>query len=161
MRFIVTKELGRLAKWLRILGFDTIYFMEENRSSLIICALREDRIILTRNKRFPSSKGIKSLYIKSDLLREQISQVIEGLKLSLNADSMFCRCIICNEILNEIPKDKIKDRVPEYVFKTQEDFFTCSNCQRIYWQGTHWGNVKEIVRKLGEGYLSNLINFLI
>lgn len=150
MKFLVTKELGRLAKWLRILGYDTIYFTEENKSSLIISALREDRIILTRNRKLPSAKGIKFLYIRRDLVREQISQVIEELRLPLDEDLMFCRCIICNEILNEIPKDKVKDRVAEYVFKTQEDFFTCPNCQRIYWQGTHWGNVQKIIKELGE-----------
>ena len=147
MKFIVTRELGRLVKWLRILGYDTIYSTEENKSTLVIYALREDRIILTRNRRI-SPKGVRVLWIKSDSVREQISQVIRELNLSLDEDSMFCRCIICNEILNEISRDKVKNRVPEYVFKTQTDFFTCSNCQRIYWQGTHWGNVSKILEEI-------------
>jgi len=147
MKFILTRELGRLSKWLRILGYDTIYFTEENKSRLVIYALREDRIILTRNRRI-SPKGVRVLQIKNDSVREQISQVIKELNLSLDEDSMFSRCIICNEHLFEISKDKVKDKIPEYVFKTNEDFFTCPNCQRIYWQGTHWGNVKSTLKEI-------------
>lgn len=149
MKFLVTRELGRLAKWLRILGYDTVYSTEEKKSTLVISALRQNRIILTRNRRI-SSKGVRVLWIRSDLVREQISQVIKELGLSLDEETMFSRCTICNEEIEFIPKDKVKDRVPEYVFKTQQDFFTCPSCQRIYWQGTHWGNVQEIVWKLGK-----------
>jgi uncharacterized protein with PIN domain len=149
MKFLVTRELGRLAKWLRILGFDTVYFKEENRSSLIIVALREDRIIITRNKKIYSAKNIRSLWIKSNFVKEQISEVMRELKLPLDEDNMFSRCTICNELISQIPKERVKDRVPEYVFKTQANFFTCPNCQRIYWQGTHWGNVQRCLKEIG------------
>ncbi len=149
MKFLVTKELGRLAKWLRILGYDTAYFKEENKSSLVIEALREERVILTRNKRFSLPKGVRFLWIKGNLVKEQLSEVIKELNLSLDEDTMFSRCTICNEEISPISKDKVKDRVPEYVFKTQADFFICPNCQRIYWQGTHWGNVTSIIREVG------------
>lgn len=149
MKFLVTKELGRLAKWLRILGYDTVYFKEENKSSLIIEALREERVILTRNKRFSPPRSVRFLWIESNSTKEQILQVIKELNLSLDENVMFSRCTICNEEISQVPKDKVKDRVPEYVFKTQSDFFTCLNCQRIYWQGTHWGNVKMALKELG------------
>jgi hypothetical protein len=145
MKFILTKELGRLAKWLRILGFDTAYFNQDNLSSLIIQALRDERIILTRNHRLAKHSGIKIVLVKNETIKEQLHEVVDTLQLKPDAKEMFTRCIICNEELMDIEKEKIKDKVPEYVFKTQEDFITCPKCQRIYWQGTHWGNVKNIL----------------
>ena len=148
MKFILTKELGRLAKWLRILGFDTIYFNQDNLSPLIIQALRDDRIILTRNQRLSRPTGIKIVLIKKEKIKEQIYEVLKELNIQPDSQTMFSRCIICNEELVDIKKEKIKDRVPEYVFKTQEDFITCPKCKRIYWQGTHWGNVNKILEEI-------------
>ena len=151
MKFILTQELGRLAKWLRILGLDAEYCTEDKGSSLLIRALQEDRIILTRNVRLGQHAGIKMLQIKSDYINEQLQQVAQALSLKLEKSSMFTRCILCNEILQAIAKEKVKDKVPEYVFETQNDFVTCPECRRIYWQGSHWGNVKEIIDKLPNG----------
>jgi len=148
MKLLLTRELGRLAKWLRILGFDTEYFKEANISSLVIQALRENRVIITRNHRLPRSAGLKIVLIKEEKLKEQLREVLKALEISLDSVLMFSRCIICNEELAEIAKDKIKDRVPEYVFNTQEDFIRCPKCERIYWQGTHWGNVEAILKEI-------------
>ena len=148
MKFILTKELGRLAKWLRILGFDTAYFNQDNLSSLIVQALRDERIILTRNHRLPQASGMKIILVKHERLKEQIAEVLQAFKIKPESCAMFTRCIICNAELLDIEKDKIKDRVPEYVFKTQENFITCPKCNRIYWQGTHWGNVELTLRDI-------------
>jgi len=148
MKLILTKELGRLAKWLRILGIDTAYFDQERLSSLIIQALKEDRIILTRNQRLVRPTGIRIVFIKSESIKEQLKEALEALRIQPEEKKMFTRCILCNEELLVIEKEKVKDRVPEYVFKTQEDFITCPKCQRIYWQGTHWGNVAQTVKEL-------------
>jgi len=147
MKFILTKELGRLAKWLRILGFDAVYFKEENKSLLLLEALRYGRIILTRNQHIGRERAIKVINIKSQNLKEQLKQLIQELNLILDKDKMFSRCVICNLELEYIQKDKVKERVPEYVFNTQENFYLCKGCNRIYWQGTHWGNV---AKTLGE-----------
>jgi len=153
MKFLLTKELGRLAKWLRILGYDTLYFNQDNLSSLIIQALRDNRIILTRNHRLPQSRGVKIVVIQAERIKEQMSEALKTLKLELDSDKMFSRCIICNEELVDIDKEKVKDRVPEYVFKTQEGFVTCPQCKRIYWQGTHWGNVANIIKGITDDSL--------
>ncbi|MCM8792603.1 MAG: Mut7-C RNAse domain-containing protein [Candidatus Omnitrophica bacterium] len=150
MKFILTKELGRLAKWLRILGFDTVYFKEENKGRLLIEALRENRIILTRNQKISRESGPKIINIKAENLKEQLRQVLEELHIEFNKDRMFRRCVICNIELDFIEKDKIKGRVPEYVFQTQKDFYICKGCGRIYWQGTHWGNVEKILQEIAQ-----------
>lgn len=152
MKFILTEELGRLAKWLRILGFDTLYFKQGNSGSLIIQALRDERIILTRNQRLPKSRGAKIIVIESETIRKQVAQVLKTLKIKLASQRMFSRCIICNEGLVDIEKERVKDKVPEYVFKTQNDFVTCQKCKRIYWQGTHWGNVSKTLEGINGIY---------
>ncbi|MDP3732015.1 MAG: Mut7-C RNAse domain-containing protein [Candidatus Omnitrophota bacterium] len=148
MKFILTKELGRLVKWLRILGFDTVYYNQDNPSSLIIQALRDERMILTRNQRLPQGRGLKIVLIKNEKIKNQVEEILKTLKIRLDSEAMFSRCILCNEGLVEIAKDKLKDKVPEYVFKTQEVFLTCPECKRIYWQGTHWGNVQKTLEEI-------------
>lgn len=147
-RFLLTKELGRLAKWLRILGFDASYFTENNPGTLMIQALRDNRTILTRNRRLPESRGIKIIELKSETLKEQLHETLKSLNIPLDARRMFTRCLICNEKLIPVDREKIKEKVPEYVYKTQEHFITCPQCHRIYWQGTHWGNVTKTLEEI-------------
>ncbi len=149
-KFILTKELGRLAKWLRILGYDAIYFDSDNVSTLIIKSLRENRIILTRNSKLTRHKGAGIIMLSSDFLGEQLKEVIAQLKLKPQKEAMFSRCVICNELLEELEKQKAEGKVPAYVFQTQEDFVSCPKCQRIYWQGTHWGNVQRYLEEIGQ-----------
>ncbi|MDP3143345.1 MAG: Mut7-C RNAse domain-containing protein [Candidatus Omnitrophota bacterium] len=148
-KFILTRELGRLVKWLRILGFDTVYFTAKNISSLVITALREDRIILTRNLRLNPAVGTKMLKVKDDFVVKQLKQIIQDVDLKLAEKQLFTRCIICNSELKSIAKEKVENKVPEYVFKTQEEFSWCPACDKIYWSGTHWGNVKDTLREIG------------
>jgi uncharacterized protein with PIN domain len=150
MKFLLTRELGRLAKWLRILGFDSRYLGEVSSGSLIIEALREERVILTRNHRLPKSCGVKIIVLEAEKIKEQVQEALNVLKIQPESDKMFRRCILCNEELAETEKENIKDKVPEYVYKTQENFLTCPKCKRIYWQGTHWGNVVETLKDIGK-----------
>ena len=152
MKFILTPELGRLAKWLRILGFDTVYVTKTNVSMLLIQALRDKRIILTRNERIINKlRPIRLVRIKSDGVKHQLKQIFADLKIRVEKDTMFSRCTICNAELNIINKTQLKDKVPAYVFKTQQSFFKCPCCQRIYWSGTHWGNVNKILIEINQG----------
>ena len=148
MKFILTKELGRLAKWLRILGFDAFYFNQDNLSSLIIQALREERIILTRNQRLVRPSGVRNVFIKAETIRRQIAEVLQALNIRPDPEMMFSRCILCNEELVGVGKETVRGKVPEYIYKTQEDFITCPKCRRIYCQGTHWGNVVDTLKSI-------------
>jgi len=147
-KFILTKELGRLARWLRILGFDVTYYDSNNLGTLIIEALREERIIVTRRKSKIDELEKKTVVIAYDDVKGQLRQLIEKLNLQIDKGRMFTRCVICNQILVEAKKEEMKNRVPEYVFKTQKDFMACPSCQRVYWQGSHWGNINKILEDI-------------
>ncbi len=148
MKLILTKELGRLAKWLRILGVDAEYFSQDNLNSLIVEALRDERIILTRNQRLSKHAGMKIILVKAQKVKEQTAEILKALNIRVNKDIMFSRCVICNLALVPVDKEKIKDKVPEYVFKTQVHFTSCPKCRRIYWPGTHWGNVQKTLEEI-------------
>jgi uncharacterized protein with PIN domain len=150
MKFIASRELGRLAKWLRILGFDAAYFREDNKSSFKIMALRDDRVILTRNKLILKDRALQSVFIKSEVLGEQIKQVLDDFKINVDDCRMFTRCIVCNAELINVDKTTVVSKVPKYIYETQENFCQCPICSRVYWQGTHWGNVQEILEKASQ-----------
>jgi uncharacterized protein with PIN domain len=148
MRFLLTKELGRLAKWLRIMGFDTEYFSEAASASLIIQALRDDRVIITRNHHLPASRGIKIIVLRSESVKKQLVEVLKSLNIQPVSDMMFTRCTLCNVVLEPAAATDVMHTVPEYVLKTQAKFLRCPECKRVYWQGTHWGKAHETLREL-------------
>ena len=144
-KFIFTKELGRLTKWLRILGFDTEYYNSDNIGTLIVSALRDKRIIVTRRKKIDS---LKTVVIESDEIRGQIRELINKLNLTIDESLMFSRCTICNELIEEVFKEEIRSKVPPYVYETQKNFYQCRKCKKVYWQGTHWGNVQRYLKEI-------------
>ena len=148
-RFILTRELGKLTRWLRILGFDSIYHESDDTAELIIHALRENRLIVTRRKEPIDALKKHTIIIDSCDLNSQLQEVKMRLNLEVDESKMFTRCTLCNEQLTEARKESIKEKIPSYVYSHHDYFMECRGCKRIYWQGTHWGNVTEVLRKLG------------
>ncbi|MFA6217461.1 MAG: Mut7-C RNAse domain-containing protein [Candidatus Omnitrophota bacterium] len=148
MKFLLTKELGRLLTWLRILGYDTEYFKGDKSGSLMLQALQDSRIIITRNHNLPQSRGVRIIVIKNEKLKEQVAELLKTLSIEPVSGMMFTRCTLCNTALKPKDKAEIKALVPEYVFQTQEKFFICEKCSRIYWQGTHWGKASSILKEI-------------
>jgi uncharacterized protein with PIN domain len=149
--FIADNNVGKLTKWLRMMGYDTVFFNGSNDSEMVARALAEDRVILTRDTRIMkrgviTSGRIKALLINSDVPVSQIRQVMETLKLDY-PHKPFTLCLECNQRLMGRSKDQVKDRVPPYVFKTQNQYMECPTCHRLYWRGTHW---EAMTRKLSE-----------
>ncbi len=154
MKFIVDHNVGKLTRWLRMMGYDTLFFTGEDDWQMIITALNEGRVILTRDTQVMArgviaNGRIRALLIRSDKQEEQISQVVVELKLVTERD-LFSRCLECNTLLEIRTKQEVEGRVPEHVFKTQERFFECSDCHRIYWQGTHWQAMKQKLANLAK-----------
>lgn len=141
MRFLVDSMLGKLAKWLRILGYDTLYFRQGDDRDLLELASEEDRTILTRDTRLSRRWLVPTLLIKSEQVEEQLSQVVRRFGLEME-EGLFSRCPECNILLKEILKEDVVERVPPLVSETYDEFMTCPNCNRIYWMGTHWENIR-------------------
>jgi len=147
IKFIADEMLGKLAKWLRILGYDTIYYQEKGDSGLIQRALDENRIILTRDTKLSERKlARKCLLIKSENFWKQFEQVINELDLDIK-NKLFTRCLVCNSELIYVEKESIKEQVPEYTYQNQTTFYKCPNCKRIYWAGTHRDNMADLISK--------------
>jgi len=142
LKFIVDNNVGKLAKWLRIMGYDTRFFDGSDDSQMVATALKEDRVILTRDtqimKRGVVTSGrLKAVLIQSDKPEQQIRQVVETLKLDCQFRP-FAICLECNQPLKESSQQQVRDQVPLYVFQTQNQYVECPACHRIYWRGTHW-----------------------
>ena len=141
--------MGKLAKWLRIMGYDTLFFNGTNDADLVAMALAEGRVILTRDtqimrRRVVTSGQLKAILINSDEPEQQMHQVIDTLNLDCQFRP-FALCLECNQPLLERSKQEVKDLVPPFVFQTQSQYMECPACHRIYWRGTHW---QAMTRKL-------------
>lgn len=150
-RFIVDNNVGRLVKWLRIMGYNTLFFNGSNDSHMIATALVEGRVILTRDtqimkRRVVTSGQLKAILIKSDEPELQMHQVIDSLNLDCQFKP-FTICLECNQPLVERTREEVKDLVPPYVFQTQSQYMECPACCRIYWRGTHWQAMTKKLKK--------------
>ena len=150
-RFIVDVNAGRLAKWLRILGYDTAFINPIKDGELLEIAGREGRIVLTRDhglaRRRAVTRGLITVMVPaSDLWQEQLREVAARFQLTAAQDSGICAR--CNERLLPVALDYAKERVPPYVAATQQQFATCPRCNRIYWQGTHWEQMQRVLDSL-------------
>lgn len=136
MKFIADAMLGRLARWLRLLGFDTLYYPHISDSDLLKFALREGRFLLTRDTHFLKMKNLNTLFFVSfDDPMEQVREVIKTFAVIKPGPG---RCARCNGILCKVDdRDSIKDMVPEYVFLHHDHFLRCGACGSVYWEGTH------------------------
>jgi len=150
MKFIADAPLGRLVKWLRILGFDTLYYRADPLDKLIERAEREGRIILTRNRRLRERlEGRDFLFITNDKPLLQLREVIQRYDIYPGrGGSLFSRCLRCNRLLEEVEKADVVGKVPEYVYQTHDRFLTCGKCQRIYWAGTHLERMEQELKKI-------------
>ncbi len=152
--FIVDANAGKLAKWLRMMGYDTLFFSDIDDGHLVDIALREGRVILTRDtqiaRRRPVVNGqLKVILTRSDDPREQLRQVVGELNLDCHL-RQFTRCLECNQNLAPRSREEVADIVPPYVFRTQHQYMQCPSCLRVYWQGTHWQRMKRALQKVSQ-----------
>lgn len=147
IRFAADFMLGRLAKWLRIIGCDVIYGRHLTGYGLIRAARAENRLILTRDRRLKQKQPPPFVLIESDHYRDQLRQVIRHCGLEIGA-KVFSRCIDCNTPLEPRSRDSVRPLVAPYVFSSQQEFFSCPVCRRIYWPATHRQKMLEELRRI-------------
>ena len=152
LRFIVDHNVAKLARWLRMMGYDTTVFDQPDDWQMIRNALAENRIVITKDtgvmkRRVITSGKLRALLVSSDDPEKQMQQVVSNFHLD-NRNS-FSLCMECNVPLVGVKREDIKNRVPPYVYRTKSQFVECPVCHRVYWQGTHWEAMIKTLIKLG------------
>lgn len=153
-KLLVDGMLGRLAKWLRILGYDTAYDPQLDDNELVRRARAEGRRLLTRDHELAGRPGVHSLLIEGEQLATQMAQVRS--QLGPADGDAFSRCPVCNASLVATSTQQVRNRVPPFVLRSHSRFHRCPSCDRIYWPGSHWRRMREQLaqfEELNEGVL--------
>jgi uncharacterized protein with PIN domain len=145
-KFAADLMLGRLARWLRLMGADDIWGGELHGRALLEAARRDGRLVLTRDKRLRTASD--ALFIESNYFREQIRQVLKRFPFDPRAHA-FTRCSECNEPLTQVSRELVRRRVPQFVYASHETFAECDRCGRIYWGATHPERAMRELESLG------------
>jgi uncharacterized protein with PIN domain len=137
--------LGKLARWLRLLGYDVRY-MQDDDAVIAHTARAEGRILLTRDHRLSERRGLHTVFVQSDRLTDQLTQVVEAVGCLPSETPQ--RCMACNVALVAISVEVARSGVPAYVVETVgsssvRPFHQCPECGKIYWKGTHWQGIED------------------
>lgn len=148
--FAADRTLGRLAKWLRLMGFDTL-FESEPADEKLMDTLEKDRILLTRTQRIRRQyAGRKMIFVNSNHLKQQLKQVVRELDITAEQTRPFSRCLQCNVPIVSVDKAAVSGQVPDYIYETHDHFNQCPKCGRIFWPGSHTRRSLEKIRHLLE-----------
>jgi uncharacterized protein with PIN domain len=148
VKFITDRNLGKLAKWLRMLGYDTVFYSENIDREFLRAGAKEGRVVLTRRRDMARRNfSGRMVIIYHDRVYDQLQELREKASLEPNPRNFFSLCLECNQPLQTISKEKAAQKVPPYVFQTHDTFLTCPQCGKIYWPGTHRDNVLGLLKE--------------
>jgi len=152
MNFLVDGMLGKLTRWLRMMGHDAVYMNDAEDKDLVTTAAKENRILLTSDValfRLATTRGTDAYLVKGRTEAERLAGVAGRFKFDLSVDATQSRCPTCGSELKTASKEEVKGKVPETTFKVFNQFWACSNpdCGKVYWQGSHWENIGALLEK--------------
>lgn len=148
MMFAADSMLGKLARWLRILGYDVLYDQSLPVKDLVAQANRENRMFLTRRKVFPDGVHVTTMFnVCSEQFPDQLHRVIQQFDLD-TVHYLFTRCVECNAVVRPIEKHAAAGRVPERTWNEIDEFFECPECHTVYWAGSHRTNTLKKLQKI-------------
>ena len=155
IKFIADNNVGKLARWLRLIGYDTLLFKHKDDGQMIRTALKENRVILTKDSQFMKRRlvttgTLKTVLVKQDDPESQVREVVKRLNLDYHFRP-FSLCLECNRPLIARDKEQVRNLVPTRVFEAQTQYTQCPACHRIYWQGTHWRAMDKKLQDLQAG----------
>jgi uncharacterized protein with PIN domain len=155
LRFVVDGMLGKLARWLRMLGYETDYDSNMDDNSLLRLAGEKDAFLLTRDEELhnrATTKGIKSLIIHEQTEQVRLAQLAKHLGISLEIDMAQTRCTSCGSKLREISKEEASKTVPVASLNLHEQFWKCTakDCGKTYWVGSHWKRIRQTLAEAQE-----------
>ena len=137
-RFLADSMLGKLARWLRVLGYDAAYERAMDDAALVERAREEGRVLLTRDRGLLKRRRLRSgVLVDHDDPMEQLGQLARQFGLSLDPGRLFHRCLECNVMMDPVEPEAIREEVPPYVFRTQKRFARCPACGKVFWAATH------------------------
>ena len=141
-KFITDVNVGKLGKYLRLMGYDTVFFDEQDDGLMVKAAIAQGRIILTKDSEFMKRRAIttgrvRAVLVCSDRPDQQLTAVLDTLKLD-KGYKPFTRCLECNSLLVNKSKQEVEGLVPPRVWAKHDNYMQCPYCGRIYWKGTHW-----------------------
>ncbi len=149
LAFIVDSMLGSLARWLRMLGYDTVYAKGWHDSRILDEAAATGRIIVTRDRglyRRALRRGIEAVFVSDDIA-EALAKLGATYGIRLEIDPDRSRCPLCNTPLKRIEKSEVKGRVPPRVYEAYNEFWICPRCGQVYWRGGHWRGINETLEE--------------
>ena len=147
-KFIADINLGDIVKYMRILGLDLYYDPLLSTREIVEISKRENRIILTKSRKLLKFKEVShGIFIRPGTTEEQIRRIIDYLDIKDNIKP-FSRCLGCNTLLNIVPKEKILDRIPPKTKEFCDEYVHCTSCDKIYWKGTHFKNMKKVLSQI-------------
>ena len=150
-RFVLDVHLGKLARYLRLLGFDTHYQNDYDDDAIIGLARGESRVILTRDRGLLKRGAVTHGYwVRATAPRQQLAEIVRVFDLGSSARP-FTRCIRCNGELQPVPKSAVAERLPPRVRSHFEEFVQCLNCAAVYWPGSHYDKMRKMVDELDTG----------
>lgn len=150
MKFIIDGMLGKLARWLRMLGHNVIYSTKLDDFELIDIAKKEKCVILTRDLKLCKSalsNDLEAFYIEGCTEAEKLANLGERFNISLDINMENSRCPRCNAQIIMTPKEKIKDKIKKNTFSHYNEFWKCTYCGKVYWQGAHWKGILETLEE--------------
>jgi len=153
LKFIADGMLGKLTRWLRMLGHDVEYSSKLDDAQLIMAAKKERRILLTRDLELyqqATAKGVDTVYLEGKTEAEKLAYLAKRFKIKLEIDMATSRCTKCNTRVKPIPKEKAADRVEKSTFSYYNDFWECPKCRQVYWQGAHWTRIRKTLEAAKE-----------
>jgi uncharacterized protein with PIN domain len=146
IKFLADSNLGKLAKWLRVLGYDTTCYSGEVGRSFLTKAQKEGRIALTRRRDMALRQySGKLAVIEHDLVGDQLEEVIGKLSIVPDEKNIMTICLTCNERLKSVSKEAVSGLVPEYIFRQHMEFHICPRCEKIFWPGSHRKNIDQFL----------------
>ena len=152
--FLVDAMLGKLAKKLRLLGYDTVYSSNKDDDEIIQIAKNEKRILITKDVQLAkkcTKKQVETIELVGLDEIEQFLQINERVNLGkLFVKGSNSRCTLCNGVLEILEKKNVQNSLPEGVLDNTEEFWKCKDCNKIYWEGTHITNLQKFVAKLND-----------
>jgi len=147
-RFILDSSLGRLARYLRMMGYDAVYMKNAPARCVLKETLISNRYLLTRTHGLASRRDIDVYFVKSNDILNQISEVADELNLILTLKAMG-RCLYCNVPLEIVRKEDVSIYLPPHVRRTQNSFSRCPVCRKIFWPGTHYArSIDRLIKAL-------------